>query len=149
MAAAVTSGPIRSPGRTAMRARRPKSDPVPVARCVGGRGLFAEDARHGRLRARRGALHRAPEVEEVGVAYDFLPVRERDHPLVELVQLEARGLDPEGGAAILQRVTAGVLAQNERRLRDTDVLRTHDLVRPAVLEDAVLVDAGFVREGVP
>src|SRR6266545_6411313 len=127
-AAAVTSGPIPSPGRTASRALRPTSDSVPVARLFGGRGFLTEEPQRRRLRARRGAFHRAPEVEEVVVAHGLLPVRESDHPLVELVQLETRGLHPEGGAAILQRVAPGMLAENERRLWDADVLGTNDLV---------------------
>src|SRR5512140_2921276 len=113
-AAAVTSGPMPSPGRIASRARRPTSDPVTVARFVGGRRLVAEREDRGQLRARRGALHGAPEVEEVVVVDGLLPVRERDHPLLELVELESRGLDPDGGAAVLQRVTPGVLAEDAR-----------------------------------
>ena len=49
---------------------------------------------------------------------------------------------------LLQRVAAGVLAEDQLALREPDLLRPHDLVGLAVLEHAVLVDAGLVREGV-
>ncbi len=47
-----------------------------------------------------------------------------------------------------QRVAAGVLAQHQLGPGDADVFRRHDLVGRALLHDAVLVNAGFVGEGV-
>ena len=41
-----------------------------------------------------------------------------------------------------------MLAQHQLRLRQADVLGVHDLVGGALLEHAVLVDAGLVGEGV-
>src|ERR1035437_2365850 len=99
-AAAVTSDPMPSPGRTARRARRPTSDPVPIARFVGGRRFVAEREGRRRLRARRGAggggraargragaPSRPPPRAGGSLAPPpfFLPVRERDHALVELI----------------------------------------------------------------
>ena len=51
-------------------------------------------------------------------------------------------------AAALNGMTAGVLAENQRRLRHADLLGAHDFVGPAILQHAVLVDACFVRERV-
>ena len=49
----------------------------------------------------------------------------------------------------LQRVAAGVLAEHDRvRVVEADRGRGHDLVGRALLEHAVLVDAGLVLEGV-
>src|SRR5690606_10512384 len=50
--------------------------------------------------------------------------------------------------AIAEGVAAGVLAQHQRRLGQADADWVHDLVRLAMLEDAVLVDARLVGEGV-
>ena len=41
-----------------------------------------------------------------------------------------------------------MLAEHERRLRHADVLGAHDFVGAAILQHAVLVNAGFVRERV-
>ena len=43
---------------------------------------------------------------------------------------------------------AGVLAEHHRVLRDADVGGVHDLVRSCIGNDAVLMDARLVREGV-
>ena len=51
--------------------------------------------------------------------------------------------------ALPQGVPAAVLAQHQVGLRQADVLGVHDLVGAALLEHAVLVDAGLVGEGVP
>src|SRR5436189_156996 len=50
------------------------------------------------------------------------------------------------GPSPLQRVPAGVLTEHQRGARHADLLRSDDLVRQAVLQQAVLVDARFVRE---
>jgi hypothetical protein len=70
---------------------------------------------------------------------------ERDEQLVELLLVE---LVAEVDEAFAQRVPARVLAEHQLRAREADVLRTHDLVGLAVLEHAVLVNAGFMRERV-
>ena len=51
-------------------------------------------------------------------------------------------------AAALHGVAARVLAEHQRRLRHADVLGPHDFVGAAILQHAVLVNAGFVRERV-
>ena len=45
-------------------------------------------------------------------------------------------------------MTAGVLAEHERRLRHADFLGPHDLVGAAILQHPVLVNPRFVRERV-
>ena len=47
-----------------------------------------------------------------------------------------------------QGVPAAVLAQHQLGLLQADVLGAHDFVGLAMLEHAVLMDAGFVGEGV-
>src|SRR6185295_14951111 len=49
---------------------------------------------------------------------------------------------------VAEGVAAAVLAEHQAAARQPDFLRTHDLVRGMVLEHAVLMDAGFVRERV-
>ncbi len=51
-------------------------------------------------------------------------------------------------AAALHGVAARVLAEDERRLRHADFFRPHDFVGPAILQHAVLVNPGLVRERV-
>ena len=70
----------------------------------------------------------------------------RDDRAVDLIELLAVERDAELFAAALHGVAARVLAEDERRLRHADFFRPHDLVGPAILQHAVLVDAGFVRE---
>ena len=79
---------------------------------------------------------------------NFLRIGERDHSPVDFIEIFARQFQPELLAALLHGVPAGVPAEHQRRLGHADVLRPHDLVGPPVLEHPVLVDAGFVREGV-
>ena len=57
--------------------------------------------------------------------------------------MEAQSLE-----AVIQGVAAGMLAQHDIALVDTHRLRGHDLIGAGVLQHAVLVDAGFVGEGV-
>ena len=52
------------------------------------------------------------------------------------------------GQALREGVAAGELAQHQLALAQPDVAGAHDLVRPAELQDTVLVDAGFMPEGV-
>src|SRR6266550_9414325 len=59
-----------------------------------------------------------------------------------LVELETRL-----GAGAGKRVPARVLSERQRH-REAQLLRLDDLVRRRVLEQAVLMDAGFVRERV-
>ena len=72
----------------------------------------------------------------------------RDDGAVDLIELLAVERDAELLAPPLNGVAARVLAEDERRLRHADFLRPHDLVGATVLQHAVLMDAGLVREGV-
>ena len=83
---------------------------------------------------------------------------ERGHALLavgDLLEALERGVQRgavDGEAELLQRlaqrVAAGVLAQHDRVRLEADRRGVHDLVGRALLEHAVLVDAGLVREGV-
>ena len=98
------------------------------------------------------ALHRglAVEHERLNVAardvlFLVCEVLEADEHALELfiAQFIAHGFE-----LFAQRVLAGVLTEHHRVLRDADVRGVHDLVGPRVGDDAVLVDARLVREGV-
>ena len=65
-----------------------------------------------------------------------------------LVQLGPLQMDAELGQMRPQRVAAGVLAQHDVGLGQPDVPGVHDLVGGALLQHPVLVDAGFVSEGI-
>lgn len=95
------------------------------------RGLAVE---HERLNvAARDVLFLVGEILEAG-----------EHAFKILVaQFVAHGFE-----LFTQRVLAGVLAEHHRVLRDADVGGVHDLVRSCIGNDAVLMDARLVREGV-
>src|SRR5205085_243811 len=78
----------------------------------------------------------------------LLVVGERDEPGVQVVELRLAERDSQLLAARPQRMATAVLSQDQPALGDTHRLRIDDLVRGPLLEEAVLVDAGFVREGV-
>ena len=64
------------------------------------------------------------------------------------LQLLIRQLIAHGLELFAQGVLAGVLAKHHRVLRDAHVGGLHDLIRLGIGDDAVLVDAGLMREGV-
>ena len=91
------------------------------------------------------------------VGDDRLQVERRDLLLLVRQLLEALEGGVEGGAVdleaqllerVAQGVAAGVLAEHERVRLEPDRGGVHDLVGGALLQHAVLVDAGLVREGV-
>src|SRR6185295_2798545 len=98
-------------------------------------------------RALAGAGHAADDGREVGVADDLLAVGVLDDGAVDDVERLAIEGAADLLAAALHGVTAGVLAEHQAG-GGADVLRAHDLVGAPILEHAVLVDAGLVREGV-
>src|SRR3546814_14474215 len=94
---------------------------------------------------RSGAEHQG---FEIGVEYLALLLGQclesgEDRVQPRLVQREADRLQ-----AIGERGAAAVAAQHHLRLDPADVFRPHDLVGPAVLEHAVLVDPGLVGDRV-
>ena len=93
----------------------------------------------------RDALDHAPEVV---VADRLAMLAHRDDRVVDLREFVGRQHEPELLGAALHGVTARVAAEHELLGVLADVLRPHDFVGPRVLQHAVLVDAGFVREGV-
>ncbi len=72
----------------------------------------------------------------------LLEARER------LVQLRLAQMIAQRLQLVLERVPAGMLAQDQLALGQTNGLRVHDLIRAFVLQHAVLMDAGLVRERV-
>ena len=85
---------------------------------------------------------------DVGVV-DFLLLVGQLLELVEhLLQLLAGEVVAERLGAVGQRGPAAVLAEHQVGLREADVLGPHDFVGRALLEHAVLVDAGLVGERV-
>ena len=86
---------------------------------------------------------------QIGVGHDLLAVGERDHRAVDRVELTSFQRVAQLLAPPLHGVPAGMFAEHERRLRHANFFWPHDLVGPAILEHAVLMDAGFVRKRVP
>src|SRR4051812_33195509 len=78
----------------------------------------------------------------------LLVVGQGDEPRVQVVELRL----PEGDSQLLaarpQGMATAVLSEDQPALGDTHGLGIDDLVRGPLLEEAVLVDAGLVREGV-
>mmetsp|Transcript_26483 Transcript_26483/g.57558 ORF Transcript_26483/g.57558 Transcript_26483/m.57558 type:complete len:712 (+) Transcript_26483:185-2320(+) len=135
----------------------------------------AEHLRHavGAYQLHRRRRHRAPghhlellEVPELGGLVELvredgeevlvlhaaaLRLRHQLEPVEHLHQLVPLQRHPQRLEARLKGVAAGVLAQEDSRrvlAHDADALGLDDLVCGLVLEHAVLVDAGLVREGV-
>ncbi len=75
-------------------------------------------------------------------------VGQSDEAAIDVIEGAAVELVAELFAANGEGVTAGVLAQDEFGIGHADRLRRHDFVGQRVLENAILVDAGFVGEGV-
>jgi len=59
------------------------------------------------------------------------------------VEIEAQVFAPPG-----ERVPPAMLAENQLAFRHTDAVRVYDLVSGPLLQEAVLMDAGFMRERV-
>ena len=78
----------------------------------------------------------------------LLLVGDLDEPLVGLLDLVLAELVAELLAAVGEAVPARVPAEHHPRADQADRLRRHDLVRRALLEHAVHVDARLVGEGV-
>src|SRR4051812_20300412 len=70
----------------------------------------------------------ADHVGEVAVAHDLLAVGEGHDRPVDGLDLVALEREANLLAAALHRVTARMLAEHERRLRNTNFLGPHDLV---------------------
>ena len=109
------------------------------------RGHAPADERHARLDLRRALLD---EREEVGVGDLLLRVRELDGLAVDAVERVAFELVAELAQLALQAAPTRQLADRQLAAGQADRLRRHDLVRERVLDDAVLVDARLVGEGV-
>src|SRR3989442_2543699 len=108
-----------------------------------------------RFDVRRRGAHRLDhgaqaidDAPQVAVADGLAPLAERDHLAIDVLDLGGRHVEPDRLAALLHGVAARMASEHEPRRRLSDVLRPHDLVRARILQHSVLVDAGFVREGV-
>src|SRR5258706_9777718 len=75
-------------------------------------------------------------------------IGEPDEADIDVVEGAAVELIAELFASDGKRVTSGVLAQHEFGVRHADRLRSHDLVGQRIFQHAILMDAGFVGEGV-
>jgi len=68
--------------------------------------------------------------------------------LEQLIEFAVADVKAEILHALAKRVTAAMLAEHEIGARQPHILRPHDLVGRVMLEHAVLMNAGFVRERV-
>ena len=83
---------------------------------------------------------------QIAIVDGLFAIRVRDDGAVDLIELGTVERHAELLAAPLNRVAARVLAEHERRLRHADIFGPHDLVGPAILQHAVLMNASLVRE---
>ena len=95
-----------------------------------------------------GALGAQHQRLDVAVEQLLLLVRQRLEFLEHTVEFRLIELEPERADALAERVPAAVLAEHQVSARQADILGAQDLVGRVVLEHPVLVNAGFVREGV-
>ena len=86
--------------------------------------------------------------QDVCVGDVLLDVRQGDHLSVDPVQGFALDVVAQRVELLLEAAPPRQFADGELAARQPDGLRGHDFVRERVLDDAVLVDAGLVGEGV-
>ena len=86
--------------------------------------------------------------DDVGVVHALLAVGQRDEPLVERLLLLGGELVAELLQARAEARAPGVLAHHQARRGPADRFGRHDLVGRTLLDHAILMDAGLVREGV-
>ena len=75
-------------------------------------------------------------------------IGQRGYPLVAFVEFFGRGCVADFDQRRAQRIAARMFSEHQLPLGDADRFGGDDFVREGILEDAVLVDAGFVRERV-
>ena len=85
---------------------------------------------------------------DVVVEHHLLAVGEILEAAERVVELVVADLVAQRVQLVAERGAAGVLAQHQAVLRPADAFRGHDLVGGGILQHAVLMDAGLVREGV-
>src|SRR5437763_9110313 len=93
-----------------------------------------------------GPLVFAHELQQMVILDGLNLVREDDEAAVNLVQFAAIQFVTQYGDAQAERVTAGVLSQNQPTVGNAHRLRSHDLVGQRILQDTILMDASFVSE---
>src|SRR5207249_8183817 len=132
------------------------------ARAVERLGVFLELYRRRRTAfARGGALKKlqaeslrnmvegfVADPEQVFVESLFLAVRKLAEELIGALDFGLRQAVAKVLEALGERVTPGVFAQHDVVRRHADRLGRDDFVSDRVLQNAVLVDAGLVRESV-
>src|SRR5919198_1390407 len=110
---------------------------------LGGRRAEILRGRCGRRTGRAwssGAERARDDLRQVAVADHLLPIRVGDDGAIHLIEIPTLERVADLLAPALHRVTARVLAENERRLRHAYFFGSHDLVGAAVLEEVVLGD---------
>ena len=85
---------------------------------------------------------------EIGGGHMLLAIGQLQEAQVRCLQLLVVQLDSELLQGVLESGPARMLADDQLGALPADILRIHDLVGRAVLEHAVLMDAGLVRERV-
>ena len=99
--------------------------------------------------ARRGpASRRADDFLQILVIHLLLPICDCGHQHVGVFQFLGTQRLSHRAAAGHERVTPGMLSENDLAFGHADRSRRHDFVGNGVLQHAVLMDAGFVRERV-
>src|SRR5260370_16184673 len=132
-AALVTSAPIPSPGKIKIFRFIVRLGSFGRSTSASGFGFFDYFARDG--------------VDFV-VPHAFLAIGHGGETLIHQVKLLAVQSEAQVLAALGERVPSAVLAQHQAALRHAHTLWFDDFVGGAFLEKTVLMDAGFLGEGV-
>ena len=75
-------------------------------------------------------------------------IRERRYPAIAFRQVRVARVVTQIPQTRLQRIPPRMLAQHQRARRHADGLRRNNLVGQRILDDAILMDARFMSEGV-
>ena len=78
----------------------------------------------------------------------LLAVGQGGEPVIDRVELLCAEIETQLLATVLQSVATAVFTQHQLAFGNSDRLRIDDLVRGSFLQEAILMDARFVREGV-
>src|SRR3954469_10941997 len=94
------------------------------------------------------AIGFAHQFEQMVVVNRLDLIRENHEAAVDFIELPAFEVITKLFATQTQRMPPRMLTQYQFRVRHTYRLRRHDFVRQAILEHAILMNAGLVRESI-
>src|SRR5260370_20680095 len=144
--ARVTSGPMPSPGkRTLVLCTVFPQESLPKQR---GLLLLKKNSSRASCRQRAAPHHFVRHGQNVALADLLGLVGQGSDPAIALGKLRIIRLEPQFTQTETKRAPSGMFAKNQLALGHAHRLGRNDFVRQWILDDAVLMDAGFVGEGV-